>query len=440
MKKKIHLGFYMSTPMIGGAERLLRDLLFEIDREQFEVSLFYESWPEFDRFLNLGHCPDIHIHPVPILEPGGHITAASVSESAPSYKVTTIHDRIVKAIAFIKQIHKKYNPVREQTGYILNTLANYLCVGPNLFHLYKALKKQGLDILHIINGGYPGAMSARCATLAAKLAGIPVCIMTVCASPVKQGFPQFIERVLDKLVYKCVDKFIIPADFIGQLLVEYRKFRSSKLYKIPWGVPASESSSTNFALDIKQSLKIPKGLKVIGMAAAFLELKGHRYLIEALSILRKQGFNFQTILVGEGPLRNEIENQVKKAGLSEVISFTGRRSDASEIMKIFDIFVLPSTTEGLPYVVLEAMSQSKPVVATSVGGVPEAVVNGKTGIVVPPRDSLALAVAIERLLINPKLAEEMGKAGFDRYKTNYTIKNMIKQNEILYQKLVSKNQ
>lgn len=437
MNKKIHLGFYMFTPMIGGAEKLLRDLLFGIDRQQFKVSLFYESWPEFDAFLNLSLCPEINVCPVPILEPCGHISIASISKPTPPSRFATIHDMVVKIIVFIKQIHKKYNPIRKQTGRIFNILADYLCAGPNIFYLYKAFKKQKLDVLHIINGGYPGAASAREAVLAAKFANIPVCIMTVCNSPAKRKFPKFIERKIDDLVYKYVDKFVVPAKPVAQLLTELRGFGASKICIIPWGVPMPKSFLTNSAIsDLCQSLKIPKKVKIIGNIARFVPRKGHFWLIQAISILAKKISNFHVVLVGDGPFKKEIENQVKSLGLEKLITFTGYRPDTYEMTQMFDIFVYPSILEGLPISLLEAMSLSKPIVATCVDGISEAIVNNKTGIIVPPRDSLILAKAIEQLLINPKFAEDMGKASFVRFKAKYTLKHMIKQNGILYQNLL----
>lgn len=441
MGKKINLGFYMSTPMIGGAEKLLQDLLFGVNRQQFNVSLFYESWPEFDAFLNLSHCPDVHVHPVPILEPGGHILSMSAPKAAlPQNIPVGLHDLGVRVIAFLKQIHTKYNPIRKQTGYLLNTLANYLCAGPNVFHLYRVLKKQDLDILHIINGGYPGSMSAREAVLAAKLAGIPVCLMTVCASPAKRKFPQFIEKRIDDLVYKRVDKFIVPAEPVGRLLTELRGFKSSKLSIIPWGVSLGPLLTDLAISKLKSELKTPEGVKIIGNIARFELRKGHRYLIEAISILKKKMGGFHVVLVGEGPIKREIENQVEALGLNEIITFAGYRPDTCEITQMFDIFVYPSTLEGLPISLLEAMSLGKPIVATPADGISEAIIDGKTGLIVPPQDSSALAQAIERFLINPELAKTMGKAAFAKYETSYTLKQMIEQNEILYRELISENQ
>lgn len=439
IRKKIHLGFYMYTPMLGGAERLLRDLLFGINREQFRVSLFYESWPEFDAFLKLNNCPALQVHPLPVLEPGGHIPTNQNGIPSQNTKFFDLHNLIVKFLADLRFLGRNYFPfwksVRGFFGFSLSSL--FFC--PNLFFVYRALKNQHLDILHIINGGYPGASSAREAALAAKLAGIPICVMTICNDPIKrEKFIQTIEGLFDKLVYKCVDKFIVPADSMAQSLRKYRKFGTLKTYKIPWGVPSPKSVTSSFVSDFRKHWGIPEGAKVIGTIASFVSRKGHSYLIEAISILKKNKIdNFRVVLVGEGPIKTEIQNQVELFGLKDMITFTGYRPDTPEITQIFDLFVYPSTWEGVPYSILEAMAGGKPVIATAVGGIPEVVIDGQTGIIVPPADPSALAQAIGKLLLNPELLQETGKAGLSRYEEDYTLEKMLEQHEILYGQCIS---
>lgn len=436
-KPKIHVGFYMFTPMIGGAERLLRDLLFGIDREQFKVSLFYESWSEFDAFLNLDRHPDIQAIPLPIIEVGGHTYTYPSSHTIKKSKKITLHALIVSFLLATRSVYKKYFTFSKLAIKIVNVLLSCLFFIPNLISLYITLKKHKPDILHIINGGYPAAISAREASLAAKLTSM-TCIMTVCASPVKQTFPRFMERKMDSLVYKCVDRFIVPAEPVGQLLTELRGFESSKICNITWGIPHPKSFLTDSAiLDMRRNLKIPSGTKVIGNIARFELRKGHRWLVDAISILAKKMEKFHVVLVGEGPTKKESEDQVAALGLAEIVTFAGYRSDTCEVTQIFDIFVYPSMLEGLPYSILEAMSQGKPIVATFTDGISEAILDGKTGFLIPPRNSLALAQAVEHLLVDPVLAENMGKAGFTRFEAKYTLNQMIQQNELLYKKLIN---
>jgi len=424
-KARIDLGFYMFTPAIGGAERLLRDMLFMIDREKFKITLFYESWPEFDAFLGLDKRPDIKAIPVPIFEIGGHI---STHNPAKNFLVTA------------KDIQQKHFSLLKSMLRPFNALLTYLLLVPNVVILFRAFRKQKPDVLHIINGGYPASISARGAAIAARLAGIPACVMTVCCSPTKRTFPRFIEKKIDRLVYDCVNKFIIPAEPVARLLMDLRGFGPSKISTITWGVPIPKTHLTDSAiLDMRRSLKIPDGVKVIGNIARFELRKGHRWLVDAVFMLAKKINNFHLVLVGDGPAKKEVELQVAALGLKDKVTFAGYRTDTNEVTQIFDIFAYPSMLEGLPYSVLEAMAQSKPIVATFADGILEAVSNGKTGFLVPPEDPVALANAMERLLTDPALAESMGKAAFSRFEGRYTIEKMIRDNELLYERLSARN-
>lgn len=432
----------MFTPMIGGAEKLLKDFLVSVDKERFIVSLFYESWPEFDTFLELNKCPEIQVYPLRIIEPGGHISTMGklVQPEIDVPRRGSLYNLVVTTLNKTRSLYRKHFPFRKYFGAFLSFLPHCFFIIPNLFYLYRAFRKHPVDVLHIINGGYPGAMSAREAAIAAKLAGVSVCIMTIGTTPIKdQGIVKVLNRIIDKLVIKCVDKFIVPAEPVGQFLREFRKVEPLKLCTIPWGVPIPDRLLTDLAIsNLREKLNVPKEARIIGNIARFEPRKGHSYLIEAILILKKRVSNFHVVLVGEGLTKQEIENQVEASGLKEIVTFAGYRSDTCELTQMFDIFVYPSMLEGLPISLLEAMSLGKPIVATPTDGIAEAIIDGKSGLLVPPCDSLLLAQALESLLVNPELAEDIGRASFARFEEKYTRKQMIQQNEILYKKLLAK--
>lgn len=421
----------MSTPMIGGAERLLRDLLYGIDKDKYEINLFYESWSEFDAFLALQHHPEIASHPLRIFEPGGHIlSTGQISDIRQQY---SLHAAGVKVIALLKKIHERYNPFRRQTGELLMTLANFLCFGANMFYLYKAFRKSNIGILHIINGGYPGAVSAREAAVAAKMANVPVCLMTVCTSPTAHMFPKFVEYCADKVIRKCVDKYIVPADNVGRLLTELRGIDFSKISIIPWGVPVAEYLLTEEdRTRLCQELGIPRAVKIFGNIARFEPRKGHRYLIEAAAILAKKRNDFHVILVGDGTNKKEMVELVKSLGLESLITFAGYRPDTGALTQMFDVFAYPSILEGLPISLLEAMSYGKPIVATPADGIREAILNNVNGLIVAPENPIALAAAIGKLMDDPDLSRRMGAAAQKRFTEQYSMEKMLKKNELLY--------
>lgn len=130
---------------------------------------------------------------------------------------------------------------------------------------------------------------------------------------------------------------------------------------------------------------------------------------------------------------------LRRSGLAGRIRFLGFRDDVQSIMQAFDVFVLPSITEGLPNVILEAMASAKPVIATRVGGVPEAVIPGQTGLLVPSADAGALADAVRELIMNPSAVERMGRAGRKRAETCFSVRDEVKRFERLYGSIVNQD-
>jgi glycosyltransferase involved in cell wall biosynthesis len=139
-------------------------------------------------------------------------------------------------------------------------------------------------------------------------------------------------------------------------------------------------------------------------------------LVRALGRVRSR---FSAMIVGDGPGRPGLEAEIRRLGLERVVMLVGDRSDVDELLARADVFVLSSTSEGLPISILEAMAAELPVVASSVGGVAEAVADGETGLLVPPRDPVRLAAALERLLDDPVLRRRLGANGRERVREHF---------------------
>ncbi|MEM3871982.1 MAG: glycosyltransferase, partial [Nitrososphaeria archaeon] len=145
--------------------------------------------------------------------------------------------------------------------------------------------------------------------------------------------------------------------------------------------------------------------------------------------------NVELWLVGDGPLKPQIEIMVKDKNLTEKVKFLGIRSDIPGILACSDIFVLASSYEGFGLSVIEAMASKKPVVATNLPAIQEVVVNGETGILVPPSNSKMLAEAILQLVRDKESREEMGRKGQLRATTLFDISKTVQNYEALYMKL-----
>lgn len=149
-------------------------------------------------------------------------------------------------------------------------------------------------------------------------------------------------------------------------------------------------------------------------------MKGHRYLVEAAAELADSVPQLVVVVVGEGHLRGRLEQQVAAAGLGGAVVLAGHRADARLLLDAADVFVLPSLHEGMPLALLEAMEAGLPVVATGVIGSAEVVEHERTGLLVPPRRSGALAAALRQTLGDGELRARMRSAGKQRYLDRYT--------------------
>lgn len=176
------------------------------------------------------------------------------------------------------------------------------------------------------------------------------------------------------------------------------------------------------------------GERVCLMVARLHEEKGHRFLFEAIPAIRKVSGPTLFLLAGDGPHRAELEGQVAQLGLQPWVRFLGRRSDVAELYSLADVVVLPSLAESFGFALLEAMSLGRAVVAARTGGMCEIVRDGETGFLVPQADSGTLADATSRVLGNPALAEQLGRAGRER-SHQFSFESMIRGYEAVYDRL-----
>lgn len=158
----------------------------------------------------------------------------------------------------------------------------------------------------------------------------------------------------------------------------------------------------------------PHGRPVIGAVGRLSPLKDPLTAVRAVAGVVRHHPDVVLRWVGDGPLRSEVLAEVHRLGLDDHVELLGRRDDVPDLLCDFDLLLLSSTSEGLPRSVVEAMAAGVPVVATAVGGVPEVVVDGVTGLTVPPRDPAALADAVRRTLDDPAAAARRARRGLDR--------------------------
>ena len=174
------------------------------------------------------------------------------------------------------------------------------------------------------------------------------------------------------------------------------------------------------------------GSQIVGVVARLEPEKGHPTLLEAWPAVLRAVPDVYLLIVGEGSRRDELEAQARQLRVAHRVVFTGRRDDVPAVTAALDVAVLPSYREAQGLTILEAMALSRPVVASNVGGIPEMIEDGVTGLLVPPHDPVALAAAIVRLLKDHPLADTLGRAGHDLVHDRFCIELMVAAVESIY--------
>jgi glycosyltransferase involved in cell wall biosynthesis len=179
-------------------------------------------------------------------------------------------------------------------------------------------------------------------------------------------------------------------------------------------------------------LGVPLDAPVVGNVAALTGHKDHATLLEAAAAVKARQPDVRFVIVGDGDLRGELEEKSRGLGVADRVVFAGFRDDLDRLMPAFTVFCLSSHMEGLGTSLLDAMAFSRPIVATAAGGIPEAVEDGVTGRVVPPRDPQALADALVEMLGDPGRLQAMGAAGRARFEERFTADRMVDETLAVY--------
>jgi len=227
---------------------------------------------------------------------------------------------------------------------------------------------------------------------------------------------------LSRAKYAACDRVIVVSRAISSV-VESAGLAPGRLRLVYEGVP--ERAPAPGGREALAELGVPEGAPVVGNVAALTGHKDQATLIEAMAQLRPRQPEARLVILGEGELRGELEALVRALGLGDRVVFAGFRGDLDRLLPAFSVLCLSSQLEGLGTSLLDAMAFGLPVVATAAGGIPEAVEDGVTGRVVPPRDPAALAGALAEALGDAARRAAWGKAGRARYRERFTVERMV---------------
>lgn len=270
----------------------------------------------------------------------------------------------------------------------------------------------------------------RLGGLGAKLAGVKAVVM-------RKGLPLMRDRLRFKLTYRCLaDRIICPSDSIRRELQRYRWLGAELMEVIPNGVDPDVYRPGYSQAKARKLFGLPQETLVVGMVGRLTGQKGHEVFLQSAKLLTEAFPQVFFWVVGDGERRVELEAMVRELGMGERVGFSGYQTDLPQVYAGLDILVLSSLFEGLPNVLLEAMACGKPVVATSVGGVPEVVENGITGLIVSPNNYRELAQSLKKLLENKSLRMRMGKNGRKRIERWFSSSLMLDRVERSFSSLL----
>ena len=243
-------------------------------------------------------------------------------------------------------------------------------------------------------------------------------------------------RLLAALRYRPFRKIIAISDAIRQVLIDH-DVDAERIDVIRSAVDTAPVAHPASRAGFEKEFSIAAGTFVIAAAGQLIPRKGHRYLLQAVADLKFTQPKICLIIFGEGYLNNQLRAQAASLGLGDIVQFAGFRDDLDSYMGCIDLFVHPALAEGLGVATLKAAAAAVPVVGFTAGGLPEAVSDGESGILVPPEDVDALQAAIATMIKDDALRQRMGAAGRQRMQKEFSIDTMVDRHIALYEAVLN---
>jgi len=297
-----------------------------------------------------------------------------------------------------------------------------------LFALWRMMRTVRPTVVHAHS-----TKAGMLARIAARLAGVPVVLFTAHGWSFTAGRSRWKRALLaasERLLARMTTRIICVSQHDRDLALQYRVAPTEKLVVIHNGLDPAGFIGYRVNEDMTASVGTIE--PVVTFVGRLRAPKDPFTLIRAFS---KLGCG-RLVIVGDGPQRRKLHELVDELNVAKRVELIGERSDVPDLLATSDIFVLTSNWEGLPLTIIEAMMTGLPVVATSVGGVPELVEDGVTGFLVPREDSEALAEVFQKLLKDPELRRRMGQAGREKAARDFTLERMLYATKKMYEEVV----
>ncbi len=380
MKKMIHV--LQISKSTGGVGQYLRTLVTNLDKERFRVTVI-------------------------CLSEGGDELAAELS------KLNGVR-------AYSMQMDRYRISLFSDAGVMLKVA--------------RMIRQERYDVIHA-HTSKPGFI----ARVAAFGSGIPTIYRPACFSfhPGVSKWKAYFYAAIEAFAARWfTTKILAVCDDERLLARQYHVGKDSQFETIHTGMDLARFSGQPDVKSIRASMGIPESVFLIGTVGRLSRQKAPSDFVRAAAQVHQTHPDAHFLWVGGGELMQETRELVRSLGLEEVFHFADHRTDVSDVLKSMDCFVLASHWEGFSLSVLEAMAVGLPVIVSRVSGAAEAVLDGETGFVVPIGDSRALAAAMQRMIADPQIAKAFGRSGRQRLEQKFTMENMIRNIERLYEKVV----
>jgi glycosyltransferase involved in cell wall biosynthesis len=305
---------------------------------------------------------------------------------------------------------------------------NLFCAGdldlPFAYRLTQYLQAEKPDLVHCHSRRGADMLGG----LAASFADIP--------AVVSRRVDNAEMRLMATLRYRPFRKIIAISETIARVLREH-DVDDARIEVIRSAVDNEQLSRKADCRAVREEFAVPGDACVIAAAGQLIPRKGHRYLLQAIADLHHKYPQIRVMIFGEGYLNSQLRALAADLGLGDVVQFPGFRDDLDDFMGCIDIFAHPALAEGLGVAALKAAAAAVPVVGFDAGGLPEAVVDGKTGILVPAEDTDALRTALATLIDDTELRSALGAAGQERMQNEFSIATMVDKHVALYESVLN---
>ncbi len=301
-----------------------------------------------------------------------------------------------------------------------------------IWQLSRSLRKEKPKLIHM-----HGLKSVVVGVPAARLSGCKRLLFTAHNSLPKYGicWHQLSQQFVQQRMLQTLPRIISVSDALRDELVQF--VPAHRVTTIRNGVICEKFSGYSRA-DARATANIPAPNIAMGVVARLIPEKGVTTLLEAVSLVRNVNKQITLVVVGDGPARDQFEHYCKALDLNPYVRFLGHRSDVPFLMAGWDLFVLPSLSEGLSVSVLEAMASRLPVIVSDLACMREMVTHGKSGYLVKPKDAPGLAAAILHIIKDLPKARAMGEYNYQRVKNTFGTNKMVESTRHLYKDLTTR--